>query len=293
MTTRVTDLFLDGDHASRPAETDVPVGTLYSCTTHNLVYKNEAGTWTTWASLGGTGVQSIVAGANITVDNTDPQNPEVSASGGGATDALTPGSLHATYGDHFTGSSLDAKWTRVTYASGDETYQVGAGGSWMQTAARTTGAYYYQTFSGGTSDFTLVMKTVWYAVVGSQMFGLIAVDNNGAGVAGGWYNSTDDAPIVAHLNNGIAYDSGNVALQSPKSGPRGTVIGYSGLPCWYKLTRSGNTWKTALSLNGQVWSQATSPITVSFTPTRIGFGNFQASTTTIPGGCLIDFFDVQ
>lgn len=32
---------------------------------------------------GGTGVQSVVAGTNVTVDNTDPQNPIVSSSGGG------------------------------------------------------------------------------------------------------------------------------------------------------------------------------------------------------------------
>ena len=32
---------------------------------------------------GGTGVQSVVAGTNVTVDNADPQNPIVSASGGG------------------------------------------------------------------------------------------------------------------------------------------------------------------------------------------------------------------
>lgn len=290
MTTRVTDLFLTGIHADRPDEADVPVGTLYSCTTHDLVYKNEAGTWTTWASLGGTGVQSIVEGTNITVDDTDPANPIVSASGGGSTNALTPASLHATYGDHFTGASLDAKWTRVTYVSGDESYQQG-GGSWLKTAARTSGAYYYQAAPSG--DFTLVMKAAWYAVVGAQMFGLICVDNTGAGVAGGWYNGSDDAPIVAHLNAGIAYDSTNVALQSPKSGPRGSIIGNSGLACWYKLVRSSNTWKVALSLNGQVWGPETATITSSFTPTRIGFGNFQASTTTVPNGFAIDFFDVQ
>jgi hypothetical protein len=51
---------------------------------------------------------------------------------------LTPSSLHATWGDHFTGASLDAKWTRVTYTSGDETYQAG-GGSFLQIAPRAGG----------------------------------------------------------------------------------------------------------------------------------------------------------
>lgn len=51
MTTRVTDLFDSGDHASRPDPATVPVGALYSCTEHRLVYKNDAGTWVTWATL--------------------------------------------------------------------------------------------------------------------------------------------------------------------------------------------------------------------------------------------------
>jgi hypothetical protein len=48
VTTRVTDLFLTGTHGARPAESTVPVGALYACTTHNKVYKNVAGTWTDW-----------------------------------------------------------------------------------------------------------------------------------------------------------------------------------------------------------------------------------------------------
>jgi hypothetical protein len=35
-----------------------------------------------FTSVGGTGIQSIVAGDNISVDDTDPNNPIVSASGG-------------------------------------------------------------------------------------------------------------------------------------------------------------------------------------------------------------------
>ena len=34
MATRFAAHLLDGDHASRPAATAVPEGTLYSCTTH-------------------------------------------------------------------------------------------------------------------------------------------------------------------------------------------------------------------------------------------------------------------
>lgn len=53
-TTRFSDHLLEGDHASRPAASAVPEGTLYSCTTHSLVYQSDGvSTWSTWATLGG------------------------------------------------------------------------------------------------------------------------------------------------------------------------------------------------------------------------------------------------
>jgi hypothetical protein len=47
-----------------------------------LQFKNESGAWTNFGSGGG-GIQSVVAGTNVTVDNTDPLNPIVNATGGG------------------------------------------------------------------------------------------------------------------------------------------------------------------------------------------------------------------
>lgn len=52
MTTRFADHLLDGDHASLPAATAVPVGTLYACTTHALIYQSDGAAWSTWATLG-------------------------------------------------------------------------------------------------------------------------------------------------------------------------------------------------------------------------------------------------
>ena len=46
---------LDGTHASRPAATAVPDGTLYSCSDHSLVYQSDGATWATWATLGSSG----------------------------------------------------------------------------------------------------------------------------------------------------------------------------------------------------------------------------------------------
>jgi len=51
--TRFIDHLPTGDHASRPAASAVPQGTLYSCTTHSLIYQSDGtSAWTTWATLG-------------------------------------------------------------------------------------------------------------------------------------------------------------------------------------------------------------------------------------------------
>jgi len=49
----IPGMFLTGDHASRPAATAVGDGTLYSCSTHSLIYQSDGASWSTWATLGG------------------------------------------------------------------------------------------------------------------------------------------------------------------------------------------------------------------------------------------------
>lgn len=54
MTATVAGIHLSGDHASRPAANTVPDGSLYSCSTHDLIYQSDFGgnSWATWATLG-------------------------------------------------------------------------------------------------------------------------------------------------------------------------------------------------------------------------------------------------
>lgn len=42
-------------HANRPDATAVTAGTLYSCSDHDLIYRSDGSTWTTWADLTGGG----------------------------------------------------------------------------------------------------------------------------------------------------------------------------------------------------------------------------------------------
>jgi len=95
---------------------------------------------TTYVGGGSSGIRSIVAGSNITVNNTDPQNPIVSSTGGGSASPLT------TKGDLYTYSTLD---TRLP---------VGADGTVLAAdSAQTTGLKWIA--AGGTGTVTNVSST--------------------------------------------------------------------------------------------------------------------------------------
>lgn len=50
----IPGLFLTGNHAGRPSS-DIGVGALYACSTHGLIYQWDGASWSTWATLGGSG----------------------------------------------------------------------------------------------------------------------------------------------------------------------------------------------------------------------------------------------
>jgi hypothetical protein len=62
MTARFTDHILTpGTHAALPATATTPVGTLYPCTDHGKVYRNNGAAWQDWAQLGDPGTAAALA----------------------------------------------------------------------------------------------------------------------------------------------------------------------------------------------------------------------------------------
>lgn len=58
-------------HTNRPAATAVGVGTLYECTTHNLIYRSDGTAWSTYAAVlppGGTAGQALVKNTSTDYD---------------------------------------------------------------------------------------------------------------------------------------------------------------------------------------------------------------------------------
>lgn len=80
MTATVAGIHLGLDtHANRPAANTAPDGSMYSCSTHSLIYKSNyvGNSWATWATLGG----AAVTDATITVTDVTTNNASTSAHG--------------------------------------------------------------------------------------------------------------------------------------------------------------------------------------------------------------------
>lgn len=101
---KLEDVILLGDRASQPASNTVPIGTLYAVTDEdNIVERNNGTTWDAYSPTGGGGgapdtatyltendetgdlpnSRALLAGTNITFDDSTPGERTVNASGGG------------------------------------------------------------------------------------------------------------------------------------------------------------------------------------------------------------------
>lgn len=67
MAATVAGILLSGDHASRPAAGTPPVGSVYACSDHGLIYYTDGGSWATWADAG---AGSLTLAASLTLTGT-------------------------------------------------------------------------------------------------------------------------------------------------------------------------------------------------------------------------------
>lgn len=196
---------------------------------------------------------------------------DVGGSGGGGgfplDEAEATGGLDATYGDDFTGASLDTgKWTRHVVGSGEESYQVDVGGSTIRYTYSTGAAvrYIYQTAPNGTNETWEVSFTPWQTASTGEMLSLIMVDSSGNGVGALLYDNTQAfymAIIASH-----AYSSAGASRAYPVAWPS------PGRRVWLRLRKASGVYHGSYSLNGHTYSPELSYTPSAFTPARIGFG---------------------
>jgi hypothetical protein len=235
---------------------------------------------------GGVTVKDEGSALSTTATTLDFVGAGVTASGTGATKTITiPGggasgppldqyTLDGTYGDHFTGASLDAKWTRRNFTGGAESYQLGKNATWLgiSTSGRAVGDGYFQSAPSG--DWTFAMKSIHRGTRYASM-GLACIDSSGNGVSIVVY-SNPAGPILVKTTTYSTYASvfavPNVAGTSPTVHvwPSADDLALD-RPLWLSLRKSGTNFYVAYSLDGEMWSAESDALSYSFTVDRIGF----------------------
>lgn len=193
-------------------------------------------------------------------------------------------SFDGTYGDDFTAGSLNAKWTRVTQGSGEETYQVGPRTSHMRVTYSAAAAirYMYQSISGFGTTWTFeACISLWGDNTGGGMVGLHCLNSSGTGVGCFFYFSS----AAFYLGNIVAgaYSSINASVLLA-----GVHMLAQGQRIWLRLRRAGTTsfW-ASFSLNGETYSPEITG-TSSFTQDRIAVGRIFGTGAQVLD---IDWFD--
>ena len=209
-------------------------------------------------SLPASGVQSIVAGTGITVDNTDAANPVVSAVSsagvllidyGASVPAGTPvgtivfqkgQSATTTTWDFRNLSALPSGWVRRGVSS--ETFDAEG-----MTATYAAGQG-HQIVVGDAVDCTLIAKLISGPTSGA-MVGPIIASPAGVGAQATWYNN----PVGCLVAKSSSWTYGS--LSSVVS----TTPYY---PTWLRVRKSSTSWYSSYSADGVGWSDETSAIPV-------------------------------
>jgi len=212
--------------------------------------------------------------------------PTTTDLGGAAAPSLKPSSLHPTYGDDFTGGSLDPKWTRGVYTSADETYRDGADASWMSVVPMRGSSYYIQTVTG-LADFTISARMALYVGQDVCNIGILATDATGAGQSATFHTTASSQVYCGAVTGFTTLGAGDLGYGRPPDHAHnaGEVI-------YLRLRRVGSNWQAAGSWNGVIWSPWTAPHGATVTVTRVGFVVI-GSPNTGQSAWQLDYFNLS
>lgn len=161
--------------------------------------------------------------------------------------------IDPTYGDHFTGASLDAKWTRVNLTSTEESYQQGARGSHLRVDMSGGAAFRGYTQPLPVGDFEAILSFAQRTVSTSPpIFGLALLASNDSGRGMFVYNNP--MAFAGSINAGGAYGSasGSIGGQGGSTGSAGTMEGQR---IWLRVRRIGSDADFSSSFDGETWHQ--------------------------------------
>jgi hypothetical protein len=298
MTATVAGIHIGIDiHANRPAANTVPDGSLYSCSTHGLIYKsNYAGnSWSTWATLGGVSLSSATplvesgagsAGTGTAASKDDHVHP-AAGGGGGLVLPIDAAAIAAVgSGDLFAGTSLDGGWSDLQTTAVDTKDRSLAGILTMRTTGNTGGADrgIKRSFAPA-GDFS-----VWCKILGLNFASYYQWAGLFVGAADP-SNGGSGHRLETHIfsgNTGAAwkftkFDGGSETSLFSTGTVGGMVLTTVGIgtPYWFRLRRAGSTLYCGVSGNGVDWFESATTTTIAFTVATCGLYIAEA-TATLP-----------
>lgn len=299
MTTRFADHLLTGNHAGRPSASGVPEGTLYSCTTHSLVYQSTGGTWGTWLTAGGVGALDDLSDVAITSPTTDDVLVyngsswvnDTSPGGGSATiqyGSLKPG----TPDDDFDYASLSgAGWAANNQAGSfalTDCFPQAVDGSHVQLGYQDKSGSILKSQSNVDLDYRVggfSCEGNLHPAQGQKMPGIAVVDSSGNGV-GLVFNSDLNTYLIeltSYAFSGTSYGSWTNSTPEYAIDSRSFAM---------RITRATNTWTGYLSFDSVNWTAMSATGSKTITVNRIAIGTWKPNDGAARGRILADWADV-
>lgn len=195
--------------------------------------------------------------------------------------------LHATYGDHYPGPTLDTgKWTRLNVVRGEEFYTP----SWVSILPNNTSSYgHYQSFTNK-DEFEVRMKASFFSDNKDEGFGPMILNTSNTGVWLGFRNTS---------RLGIfAVTTGTTGTEPVKNySYAGSNYGGEGRACWYSLQKktinSTDYYWARMSFDGATWTRYLDGYAPSaFTPARIGWMQGVQNSAGLERYIGLDWFNV-
>lgn len=268
----VPGMFLSGTHAARPAASAVGVGTLYSCTTHGLVYQTAGGAWGTWfdpAVAGGgapTAAEYLVTAANGTLSAERVVDL-------GAYSLLTRPPAANAEDDHFNAAALDAKW--LAYTGYNATCDLTAILGWAKLTA--AGAKLQAVPAGDWTIEAEVLAGIVTGAAATQASGLILTNGTTAG-------SSTDSRFGFGMDGD--YEKSRITWDKFVNGSFSAVYGAAGWTgsnvtgpdivdkLFLRVVKAGTTYTTYVAgpeTGGKTFRRLYQTSALGFTPTHFGF----------------------